>query len=281
MIRAAPSPPVIDLEGVLQRYDGFLIDAYGVLLDSGGALPGARLLLERLEREGRPWLLLTNSASRLPETMSEEFADFGLAIPPERILSSGALLADHFHGHGLEGCPCLVLGPDDACRYVERAGGVVVDKEGDAAVLVLADQKGFDCMEGMNRALGLVLRRLDAGGRIELLLSNPDLIYPLGPGSYGLTAGALAAMLEAVLQERYGPAAPRFVRLGKPFPPLFHAGLRRLGATRPVMLGDQLATDIRGANGCGIASVLVGTGLAAGFIGAGEDQPTWYLRGLD
>ena len=56
----------------------------------------------------------------------------------------------------------------------------------------------------------------------------------------------------------------RFTALGKPERYIFEAGMKRLsvGPTeKVVMLGDQLITDIRGANAFGIDSVLVETGI--------------------
>jgi ribonucleotide monophosphatase NagD (HAD superfamily) len=47
------------------------------------------------------------------------------------------------------------------------------------------------------------------------------------------------------------------------------------------MIGDQRATDIRGANGSGIDSVLVTTGLSApAALGDQGPRPTWHLRSL-
>jgi HAD superfamily hydrolase (TIGR01459 family) len=262
-------------------YDGVLLDAYGVLLDKRGALPGAAALLAHLEAAEKPWLVLTNSASRLPETFSAELGEAGLAVPPERIQSSGMLVADWFAAQGLGGARSLVLGPADAVEYVRRAGGVVVDGEGEAdvEVIVIADQKGFDCLPGMDQALSLLLRRLDRGLPMRVLVCNPDLIYPVAPGQYGFTAGALAAMLEAVIRERYPEWTPPLVRLGKPHAPIFEAARRRLPG-RLLMIGDQLATDILGANRAGIDSALVGTGLCRGLDHAAI-RPTWFLPSLE
>jgi len=68
----------------------------GGLVDQQGALPGAKSLISRLNDVHHPYLILTNSISRLPETLAKTFAASGLAIPAERILSSGMLLTDHF-----------------------------------------------------------------------------------------------------------------------------------------------------------------------------------------
>lgn len=283
-----PWPPRPRLAELLARYDGFLLDAYGVLVDKERALPGAADFLARLDAVGRPWLVISNAASRLPETLSAEFAALGVTVPAERLLTSGGLLVDYFRTHRLTGARCAVLGPPESHRYVAQAGGVVVPLAdvADFDALIIADQKAIRFPEDCNRVLSVLLGRLDAGEPAPaLLLCNPDLIYPAGPGRFGITAGAIAALFEAVLAERYPARPPTFHRLGKPNRPLFDAGRARLlgrpGDGRVLMIGDQLGTDIRGAAAAGIDSLLVGTGLGAGGDPARWPvRPDWYLPTL-
>jgi ribonucleotide monophosphatase NagD (HAD superfamily) len=115
-----PDAPLNDPAALRRRYDGLLLDAYGVLLDGERALPGAAASLDDLERDGCAWLVVTNAASRLPETPSQEFATVGLAIPPERILTSGELLSDPGAAGDLRGVRALVLGPAGSRCYAEQ-----------------------------------------------------------------------------------------------------------------------------------------------------------------
>lgn len=278
-------PPTITIDAVLEKYDAFLLDAYGVLINKAGALPGAVALIEELNKSARPYFILTNSASRLAPTMAEELQQWRLAIPAERIISSGTLLKGYFREHGMAGCPCVVLGPEDSKQYVREAQGTVVELDDvdadNTEAVIIADQKGFDCVEGMNRVLTLILRRLDSGRPVHLLLCNPDLIYPLAVRRYGITAGALAAMIEAVLADRFPGEDYRFTRLGKPHAPLFEEGIQRAGTRNVVMLGDQLATDILGADRAGIDSVLVETGISRQIdIMRYAIAPTYLMAGL-
>jgi len=265
------------------NYDGFLLDAYGVLLDKHRAMPGAIALIDGLTRDDYPWLVVTNSASRLPETLSTEFADLGLRVPPERILTSGALLADRQLTGDLSGMTAVVLGPAESVTYAARAGVTVLplSDDVDADALIVADQKAVRWPEHMNQALSMMIRRLDADRPLRLMLCNPDLIYPVSSGRFGFTAGGLATMLEAVLHERWPHAGLHFQRLGKPNPAIFEAATRRLGVRRPIMIGDQLGTDIAGAAAAAIDSALVGTGLAPAAAAAiGGITPTWMLPKL-
>lgn len=251
-----------DIDYLLERYELILLDAYGVLIDKQGALPGAREMIARLNNEQRPYFILTNSASRLPESFSLELHGMGLAVPHKRIITSGMLLARYFSAHGLEGKACVVLGPENAVEYVRRAGGTVVGWQDEAEVVVLADQAGFPLLEGVNGVVTLVLNRMDRGERIELILCNPDLIYPVASREFGITAGAIAVMIEGILHERYPGTNSGFVRLGKPHRPIFEAAIGEFPAERTLMIGDQLATDILGANRYGIDSALVMSGVA-------------------
>jgi len=267
---------------VLENYSVLLFDAYGVLVDKAGALAGARELIAHLHTSGRPYYVLTNSASRSPASMAEGLKRFGLEVPAERIITSGALLGRYFHAHGLAGKSCIVLGTEQSLADVKLAGGRPVSADEDAEVVVIADQAGFPFIETVDGALSGIIRRLDAGQGVRLLLCNPDLIYPFSPGRYGITAGSVAAMMEAVLRERYPDRDVGFIRLGKPYSPVFEEAARRAGTRNMLLFGDQLHTDILGARRFGIDSALVLSGLTRGLSAGWPDDmtPTYVLESL-
>lgn len=265
-------PERITVDQLVERFAVMLLDAYGVLVHHDGALPGAAELVTWLNRSGKPYQIVTNDASRLPSTSAARFHRMGLAIPEERIITSGSLLAPYFAQHGLEGARCLVLGPEDSARYVTDAKGEVVTPDPgndrfipDADVLVVCDEVGYRFVETVDQVLSALFRRFDAGRPMQLLLPNPDLVYPKGASrSYGITAGSIARLFEGALQQRYpGCDGITFVRLGKPAAPIFVEAVRRTQteAIQMVMVGDQLDVDIKGANDFGIPSALVSTGL--------------------
>lgn len=281
------------IEALVARYDALLLDAYGTLVDTVGALPGAIALIDRLERESKPYLVLTNDASKLPETAAARYRRFGLRIPPERILSSGLLLDAHFAAHGLQGARCAVLGPPDSAAHVRRAGGTVVPVASTFDVLVLGDESGFDFLAGMDAALSALYAHVDAGHAVHLVVPNPDLVYPASANGYGFAAGSMALLLETALALRYPHRQDlRFVRLGKPHASMFAAATALLGTRDAVMIGDQLDTDIRGAADYGLDTALVAGGVSVA-VAAGDSPaiassarntaslaPTYLLRSL-
>jgi ribonucleotide monophosphatase NagD (HAD superfamily) len=279
--------PETAIEALIERYEILLFDAYGVLVHAGGAMPGAPGLVRLLNSSGKPYCLITNDASKLPETAAARYGRFGLDIAPERIVTSGDLLARHFAAYRLAGARCAVLGTADSARYVQRAGGEIVQPEAPFEMLVVADETGYPFLQSVDEALTSLFRRCDAGDPVHLVLPNPDLIYPRGARSFGIAAGAVALMIEAALERRYGSAdgggvaPPRFVRLGKPAPDLYHEALRRLPEGHAVMIGDQLETDIRGANAAGLDSALVATGVSVRLQDvASECRPTFWLKSV-
>lgn len=275
----------ITVGDLIARYDVFFLDAYGVLVRTSGALPGAAAFLHALAAANKEHLILSNDASRSPDTAWKRYTGFGLPIERERILTSGQLLVDHFAAEGLVGAPTIVLGTEDSRFYVRAAGGrIVAASDAAARVVVAADDDGFDFLETMNDVTTVLLARLARGERTHLVLPNPDLIFPRGPDAFGLTAGSIAAMLEPVIRLRDPQETHRFIPLGKPHAPMFEAAVRRFPGVdrrRMVMIGDQLGTDILGAHRFGLDSVFVETGIGRLVdFERSEVKPTYTLAGF-
>jgi HAD superfamily hydrolase (TIGR01450 family) len=271
---------------LIDRYEVFFLDAYGVLVRSSGALPGAASFLDRLRAAGRSFFILSNDASRSVDTSLSRYRGFGLGLERDQIVTSGMLLRDHYAAHGLQGAPTIVLGTRDSDEYVRQAGGEVVafDNE-EARVLVVADDDGYDFLDSVNQVVTVLFHRLDRGLPTQLLLPNPDLLFPRGPNAYGITSGAIAVMLEGILRLRDPAGTLRFVPLGKPHAPMYAAGMARSPTqdrTRIVMVGDQLVTDIRGAQDFGLDSIFVETGVGRLSDAAAHGvRPTWVVGGVD
>ena len=269
-------------EELIERYEALLFDAYGVLLHRDGPLPGACQLLKRLEKLGKPYFVVTNSAARLPEHAAARYQSFGLPLAPDQIVTAGSLIKGHFETHRLVGRRCAVLGPEDSFHFVEQAGGIATTPKEAFDVLVIGDQVGFPFLEHMDAALSYLIERFDQDHPIALVLPNPDLIFPR-PGGFGLTCGSMATIIESVLKQRYPDRTDtRFTVLGKPMPTIFEEAARRAGTRKLVMIGDQIDTDIKGAQAFGIDSALVTGGVAelAFFPDHLPYLPTYQLESL-
>jgi HAD superfamily hydrolase (TIGR01450 family) len=275
------------LDELFARHRLFLIDAYGVLVTSSGALPGARDFMERLNRDSeREYFIITNDASRLPEECAIYYASHGVPVASDRILTAG--LAIQTGLSELKAPRCFVLGTQATKTYVERAGGTVAphDDKGEFDAVVVGDDSGFDVLPTLNALLTALHRKhVEGAPRPRLLLANSDFLYPRGSGGFGFTSGAIAKLLLLGLEHLHPEAGWAFETLGKPEAALFNLALKRarFGAEEAVMIGDQLPTDIRGANRAGLASALMASGLTKLPLDpnlAAELRPTYILRSL-
>ena len=267
----------VTIDELVERYSALLFDAYGVLSYTVGALPGAVPVIDRLNKMGKPYYVLTNDSSALPENRAVRYRKVGLNVDSERLITSGSLLTGYFAAQGLRGARCVVLGTEDSAEYVRLAGGIPVSAADGFDVVVVGDQSGFPFVQGVSA----LFRMIDAGDAPRLVLPNPDLVYPNDVG-FGMASGSVALIIEAALRQRYPTRTGlEFERLGKPNGAIFEAAARLTGTRDMVMLGDTLETDIRGANAFGIDSVLVAGGVtpADGLEGA-VDVPTYWIKGL-
>ena len=270
------------MQELIARYPVILFDSFGVLASSNAVLPGAVELIANLNAIAKTYFVLTNDASALPESRSENYAKLALNIKPEQIITSGSLLSRYFADEHLQGLRCVILGPEDSVRYVQIAGGEVVPIGADFDAVVIGDQSGFPFLETMDQVMTDLFRKTDNGENVRLILPNPDLIYPDGDG-FGFASASIAMLLESALKLRYPERDDlHFIRLGKPHEAIFAEALRRSGTRDMVMIGDQLETDIKGANDFGLDSVLVGTGIAALDLSWAPEfmRPTYTLRSL-
>jgi HAD superfamily hydrolase (TIGR01450 family) len=262
---------------LVERYSVLLFDAYGVLVDEVGAMGGAPPLIEHLNKINKPYFILTNDASRTPAASVPLYNSFGLAIKEERIISAGLVLRDYFEANSLQGARCFVLGTKDSEAYVAQAGGEVIPLQESAEVdaIILGDQTGFDLLKGLDKALNAIIYRVERDLPIALILTNPDFMYPVSKNKFGVGTGVMAAALEQALAVRFiGQAPIKFIALGKPYRPIFEKAALHAGTMDMLMVGDQLLTDIKGANDFGIDSALVLSGVTDPSVSITEDMPT-------
>ena len=277
-----------------ERYDTFLFDSYGVLVDESYGLTGARELIDWLESTGKSYYIVTNDASRSIPSRAGKFIEQGVPVPQERIINSGCLIPRFFQENNLVGAPTVVFGSPDAYEYVANGGAEILPYKRleNATVFVLADDAGYDWRASMNDLVTTLNRKVLDGQPFTLLLPNPDIIYPSGERAYSFAAAALADMIESALVRLFGDSpAHRFTRLGKPFAPIFDEAVRRASSVGTdksfVMIGDQLETDIAGANAYGIPSTIVTTGInrlrTPEELSAlpAETRPSYLLPSLD
>ena len=260
-------PSISTVDELVERFDAFGFDSFGVLVDGKDPLPGALELVSRLNALGKPFVIATNDASKLTETRVEHMRGQGFDVELENVVTSGSLLEGWAASYDMPGSRVLSTGSGEALEYVWRAGMVPVGLDTDAADasgLIIAGIQGYDWETALADMVTLLYRQLDAGRVFPGAVPNPDVLYPDGVDRYAIGPGGIAGLIEVALERGFGPAKQwHFDKLGKPYAPMFDEIKRRLPADSDIVFfGDQLHTDIRGANAAGFASALTGTGIA-------------------
>ena len=246
---------------VASDYKVIFFDAFGVLKNSEGLLPGIEHTFDWLRENGKDFYVLTNDASRGPQELAESYYRQGLhAIPPERIISSGMLAREYLDLKVRSGTVAY-LGTEKSAHYLETSGlktlpisQVDLKDVADINALVLLDDEGFDWNTDLNKTVNLLRKR-----NIPVIVANTDTTYPVSKSRIAIAIGGVAKMIETIVGKQ-------FIRFGKPDAQLFMFAYERLENAAHVskrdilMVGDTLKTDILGGNKFGLDTVLVLTG---------------------
>jgi len=265
---------------VIDSFDLILLDAFGVLVDDAGAIAGAIPFIDELVQRKKDFFILTNGSKFTAEVSAEGYRKKGLKIENHQVLSSGSLLKDWVLARGHQGKRAWVLGPESSLQVVKNATLHPTEFQRDAECLVLANQDGFNFPADLDTLISRIFALHSRGKPVDLVCPNPDVVYPVQSGQFGITTGAIAALMETSLEALLGAGSPKFSYLGKPFAPLFEKATATFKGKRTCLIGDQLTTDIKGANDFGITSILVTTGITKEVKDHSQIKPHFILKNL-
>jgi len=258
----AALPIIGGLSAVAARYDGFILDLWGVLHDGATVYPGARDCLAELHRRGKRMVILSNAPRRAAAVIRRN-AEIG--IPPELyhgLVSSGeatwrALRARQDPWHRALGRRALCLMPK---RDRGLLDGLELEEVGTVAAADFILNTGVegpgDRVEHFEPVLGA-----GAAAGVPMICANPDLEVVRG-GVRELCAGALAA--------RYEQLGGTVRYHGKPHVEIYGDCFELLGVAnrrRVLAVGDSLRTDVAGARAAGIDALLITGGIHADELG--------------
>lgn len=248
--------PIASIKTVARDFDLFLIDQFGVLHDGSKPFEGAIDLLRWLRAQGKPVVLLTNSA-KSAEANSERLALLG--IPRDlfdRVLTSGDVARRNIASGRLAapfrpGARVLVVGREGD-DYELAAAGLQPVRPGESCDFVL-----FAGSSAPEVSMAAYRRQFEplAEASVPGLCCNPDLtmLTPSGPQP---GCGALAQL--------YRELGGSILAVGKPEVAFFEAARKLFDPTlrgRTLVIGDSLDHDILGGRRAGFRTALVRTGV--------------------
>ncbi|MFJ4466377.1 TIGR01458 family HAD-type hydrolase [Streptomyces sp. NPDC089424] len=227
-----------------------LIDIDGVLTVSWRPLPGAVEALRAIRDAGLPVALVTNTTSRTRASVAGTLAEAGFPVTARDVLTAPAATAAYLTEH-FPGARCLLLNSGDVAEDLEGVRLVPGDADAGAEavdVVVVGGAGPEFTYPALNRAFGHLRR----GARLVAVHRN---LYWRTEDGLRLDTGAYLAGLERA-------AGTEAVVTGKPSAAFFEAALDRLGvrAEEALMVGDDIESDVLGAQRAGVTGVLVRTG---------------------
>ncbi len=234
---------------LVDRYDLVIFDLDGVVYLGSEPIPGAVEAINKLVAEAHRVAFATNNASRQADEVAALLASLGLTVDADEVVTSAQAAAALLAERVPRGSAVLVVGADALRAEVSRVGLEPVDSaQPHPAAVVQGYGPGVGWQELAEASVAVRGGALWVATNTDRTLPSPR--GPL-PGN-----GALVAALTTALNR--GPD----VIVGKPEPALFDTAARRVGAQRPLVVGDRLDTDIEGAHRAGMDSVLVLTGVS-------------------
>jgi len=248
------------------RYDGFVLDLWGVIHDGVNAFPHAVECLSRLRESGKRTLLLSNVPR--PNDAAQALMQ-RMGIPDDLytdILTSGEAVR-----RALIDPPDLwwaELGPRLFHLGPERDRGVfaglpIEEAAAPAAASFVLNTGPDDHRNPTELAEFEPVLQECAQHRLPMICANPDLVVIRG-GVRVLCAGSLA--------QRYRELGGDVRSLGKPDPAIYQPVLQRLGLPpdRVLAVGDALHTDIAGAAAVALDACWVLGGVHAEALAAAD-----------
>ncbi len=245
------------------RYDGFILDLWGVIHDGVRPYPGAADCLQRLQAAGKRCVLLSN-APRRAHAAEAMLRDMGISPGLYTgVLTSGeavhlALRDRTDPWFAALGPQVWHLGPERDRNVIDGLGVTLAATPSEAHFVLNTgpdDHRAPTSIAPFEAELAECARH-----RLPMICANPDLEVIRG-GVRVICAGALAA--------RYEQLGGTVRSLGKPDPAIYQPVLAMLGTgkARTLAVGDSLRTDISGAQAAGVDSCWVLGGIHADALG--------------
>jgi HAD superfamily hydrolase (TIGR01458 family) len=227
---------------MMENIKGIIFDIDGVLEYQGKVYPGAIEVVNSLREKGMILRFLTNSTLKSRASCAAKLNAAGFEASDEEVFTASYATAMYLRS----------LNPHSVWVMVDREGmdefrDFLQDEENPEYVVVGDSRSRFD-FDHLNQAL----RMLKRGAR--LIGMQPELIDS-SLGGLELNVGSWVGMLERA-------AGIEAIYIGKPSRFAFELPLTtmRLDRSQVLVVGDRVATDIKGAKALGMKCVLIQTG---------------------
>ncbi len=255
--------PIVNISKILDRYQLVVCGLEGVISEGGNILPEAKDALIKMKKFGMRLVLLSNSPLRV-QSIVELMRNNEL--PPlvfDNIISAGEILHYLFKSRQGDfatiGTTYYNLGQASDAEVFAALDYVAVDKLGKADFLFMGNASSADATIDQY----MQILEFAASMNVPLVCAGND-TSSFANGKICVSAGAVA--------EQYAALGGRIITIGKPDPKVLAYALEGMGdisLEKILLIGDNITTDIKGANLSKIDSVLVSKGVHINYLGEG------------
>ena len=252
---------ITGLSEIYGLYDGFILDLWGVVHDGVAPFPDTIPALSALRKAQKKVWLLSN-APRRAHTVITRLAEMGISPGMyDGLLTSGEMSWEALRDTLLAkwGKRCFHIGPRRDNSLYEELDIKLADGPSGADFVLNSGVVDFDdTIERYQPVLHDCLRH-----KLPMLCANPDRMAHV-ENQLVICAGTFAELYEGMGGE--------VVSFGKPYREVYSRCLTEMGSRRVLAVGDSMLTDIKGATGAGLDSVLVLSGIHREEIAGSEWQ---------
>ncbi len=253
-----------------KMFDGALLDLDGVCYAGSQVIEGGPAALGEAADAGMQLGYLTNNSSRSPQSVADKLEGLGYEAEANQVMTSAMDMVADLKEALEPGSKILVTGSAELADLV---------REGGFEVVVSADDEPIAVVQGLSPDLtwkDLTEAALAIQRGAAFYATNLDPKLPMERG-FAIGNGSLVAAVSNATGVR--PTAA-----GKPGAKIFTRGAEMLHIDRPIVVGDQLSTDIAGAVAARMPSmhVLTGVSNARDVVQAQRGQrPSFVSIGLE
>ena len=245
------------------RPKAFLIDLDGTLYFKGEPCPGAIETVNYLRQEKYQLRFLTNTTAKTPKTLHTQMQGLGFDVYEDEIFNATYACLLYLRSQPDVRCHFMI---DDAVKAFFNE--ISTDDNAPDFVVVGDYGEGFD-FHTLNHAFRLLMSGTE-------LIALQKGLYWFSPEGIFLDCGAFVTLLET--------AAGKTAKImGKPSATFFKIALDslQLSAGEVIVVGDDITSDIVGAETMKMRSILVKTGkFKPNQLENPVAKPTWVLNSI-
>ena len=233
------------LRSIAKNYDIFYIDLWGVIHNGINLHKNAIEVLEEITKARKQYVLLTN-APRPNKTVKSSLEKMGMNKEiRENVYSSGEAALSYLKKNLLSEKFYHLGPPKDFDLFLDFKKNKTIDIKESSYLLCtgLFEEQGED----LNYYEELLKEHINK----KMICTNPDLIVDKGD-KRELCAGSVALVFEKMGGE--------IIYFGKPFPEVYNQSIDNK-EKKVLSIGDNLNTDIKGANLLNYDSLIISNGI--------------------